>query len=135
MVAPTSRTIDCPRKVGQIAASAGRSICCIVRRQNFAMAISAPVLPADTATSASPFFTASSAIHMDDVRRPWRSAWLGLSPICTETDEWTTRETPASAGYFFNSAETACSSPKRTNEASGRRSSASAAPGTLTVTP
>ena len=41
------------------AAIAGRSMPAIVRRQNFDIAISAPVLPAETATSASPFFTAS----------------------------------------------------------------------------
>ena len=35
-------------------------------RQNFAIAISAPVLPAETAQSASPFFTASIASHIDD---------------------------------------------------------------------
>ena len=35
-----------------------------VRRQNFAIAISAPVLPAETAKSASPFFTASIERHM-----------------------------------------------------------------------
>ena len=34
------------------------------------MAISAPVLPADTVASASPFFTASMASHIDDFQRP-----------------------------------------------------------------
>ena len=53
-----------PFSVGQIAAIAGRSILAMVRRQNFAIAISAPVLPAETATSASPVFTASIARHM-----------------------------------------------------------------------
>jgi hypothetical protein len=38
------------------------------------MAIKAPVLPAETATSASFFFTASMASHIDDVRRPARNA-------------------------------------------------------------
>ena len=57
----------------------------MVLRWNLAIAISAPVLPADTAASASPFFTASIAIHMDDFHRPWRSAWLGFSFILTET--------------------------------------------------
>ena len=50
-----------------------------VRRQKRAIAISAPVLPAETATSASPFFTASMASHIEEVLRPRRSAWLGLS--------------------------------------------------------
>ena len=81
MEAPTSRTTDWPRSVGQRQASAGRSTRAMVRRQIFAMAISAPVLPAETATSASPFFTASIASHMEETRRPWRSAWLGLSSM------------------------------------------------------
>jgi hypothetical protein len=45
---------------------AGRSILAIVRRQNFDIAISAPVLPAETQTSASPVFTASMARHIDE---------------------------------------------------------------------
>ena len=53
----------------------------MVRRQNFDIAISAPVLPAETQTSASPVFTASIALHIDDFQRPWRSAWLGLSSM------------------------------------------------------
>jgi hypothetical protein len=38
------------------------------------------VLPADTATSASPCFTASIASHIDEDLRPRRSAWLGFRP-------------------------------------------------------
>ena len=87
IVAPTSSTIDSPRSVGHIAAIAGRSICDMVRRQTLAIAISAPVLPAETAQSASPFFTASIACHIDDVRRPARRAWLGLSVILTATSQ------------------------------------------------
>ncbi len=85
IVAPTSRTIDSPRSVGQSAAIAGRSIGAIVCRQNFAIAMRAPVLPADTAQSASPVLTASIACHIDDTRRPDRRAWLGLSVILTAT--------------------------------------------------
>ena len=62
----------------------GRS-CAMVRRQNLDIAISAPVLPAETAASASPVFTASIAFHIDDFQRPWRSAWLGLSSMRTAT--------------------------------------------------
>ena len=64
----------------------------MVRRLNLAIAISAPVLPAETATSASPFFTASIASHIEDFQRPWRSAWLGLSSIFTTTSVWTMRD-------------------------------------------
>jgi hypothetical protein len=49
---------------------AGRSIPGKVLRLNFDMAMSAPVLPADTAMSASPFFTASIASHIEDFQRP-----------------------------------------------------------------
>ena len=68
--APTSSTIDSPRKVGHSAAIAGRSMPGRVLRLNFDIAISAPVLPADTATSASPFLTASMASHIEDFQRP-----------------------------------------------------------------
>ena len=40
------------------------------------IAISAPVLPAETDASARPSFTASTAFHID-VPLPRRSAWLG----------------------------------------------------------
>ncbi len=85
IVAPTSSTMERPRSVGQIAAMAGRSTCGMVRRQIFAMAIRAPVLPAETATSASPLFTASIAIHIEETRRPERRAWLGFSSMRTDT--------------------------------------------------
>ena len=66
MVAPRSSTTESPRAVGHIAAIAGRSIPGNMRRQNRAIAVSAPVLPAETATSASPFLTASMASHIED---------------------------------------------------------------------
>ena len=53
-----------PRKVGQIAAMAGRSMAGMERRQKRDMAISAPVFPADTQTLASPSLTAWIARHM-----------------------------------------------------------------------
>ena len=49
--------------VGHSAAIAGRSIPAIGRRMSFDIAMKAPVLPAETATSASPFCTASIASH------------------------------------------------------------------------
>ena len=85
IVAPTSSTTDSPLRVGQSAAIAGRSIGAIVCRQNLAIAIKAPVLPADTAQSACPSFTASIACHIEETRRPVRKAWLGLSLILTAT--------------------------------------------------
>ena len=68
--APTSSTTDSPRKVGHSAAIAGRSMPGKVLRLNFDIAISAPVLPPDTTTSASPFLTASMASHIEDFHRP-----------------------------------------------------------------
>ena len=70
MLAPTSSTIDSPRSVGHSAAIAGRSMPAMVFRLKRAMAISAPVLPAETTASASPFLTASMASHIDDFQRP-----------------------------------------------------------------
>ena len=68
--------------VGQIAAMAGRSMPAMGRRISFDIAMRAPVLPAETATSASPFCTASIVSHKLDPL-PRRSAWLGLSVMAT----------------------------------------------------
>ena len=84
--------------VGHTAAIAGRSMPGSVRRQKRAIAISAPVLPAEIATSASPFFTASMASHIEEVLRPRRSAWLGLSSMLTATSVWMIREAALSSG-------------------------------------
>ncbi len=100
IVAPTSSTMHSLLTVGHSAAIAGRSIAAMVRRQNFDIAISAPVLPADTQASASPFLTASMAFHMDDFQRPWRSAWLGLSSMRTATSQWWNSLAPASRGWL-----------------------------------
>ena len=97
--------------VGQIAAIAGRSMPAIMRRLNFAIAISAPVLPAETATSASPFFTASIASHIEDFQRPWRSAWLGLASMRTTTSVCTMREAALSRGRLSTSGATTAWSP------------------------
>jgi len=111
MVAPTSSTTLSPRSVGQMAAIAGRSMVAMVRRQNFDMAMSAPVLPADTQASDVPDLTASIALHMDDFQRPWRSAWLGLSSILTATSQWKNSLLSASLGYLASSGRTASSRP------------------------
>ena len=81
IVAPTSSTMLSPRRVGHMAAMAGRSICAMVFRQTLAIAIRAPVLPAETAASASPSRTAWTARHMEDLPRPMRIAWLGFSSM------------------------------------------------------
>ena len=99
MVAPTSSTINSPLSVGQSVAMAGRSIGAMVCRQNFAIAISAPVFPAETAQAAAPVFTASIACHIEETRRPARNAWLGLSLILTAMSVWKTSDRSASRGW------------------------------------
>src|ERR1044072_2436889 len=103
MVAPRSSTTDSPLLVGHIPVIAGRSIPFSVRKWKRDIAINAPVLPAETATSASPFFTASMASHIEDVLRPRRSAWLGLSEPLTATSVWITFEGGLSWGWFYSS--------------------------------
>ena len=120
IVAPTSRTMLSLLAVGQMAAIAGRSMLAMVRRQNFDMAISAPVLPAEMHTSASPAFTASTAFHMDDFQRPCRSAWLGLSSMRTATSQWTKSETAATFGNRASTGATTSSWPKMRKRTSER---------------
>ena len=91
----------------------------MVLRLNFAIAISAPVLPAETATSASPFLTASMASHIEDFQRPLRSAWLGLSSISTATSVCTKREAALSGGRASSSGSTTARSPNSRNSMSG----------------
>ena len=73
--------------VGSSAASAGRSMPGMVRSASFDIAISAPVLPDDTAAPASPVFTAWMARPMEDFL-DLRSAWLGLSVAATLRFHW-----------------------------------------------
>jgi hypothetical protein len=54
--------------VGHCPAITGRSMPGMVFKMSFAIAIRAPVLPAETAQSASPFWTASTASHMLEPR-------------------------------------------------------------------
>ena len=107
----------------------------MVCRWNRAIAISAPVLPAETATSASPFFTASIASHIDEFLRPRRSAWLGLSCMLTVTSVWTTREAAFSAGCLASCSSISLLSPYSRNSLSGCRFKEMAAPGMTTDAP
>ena len=106
-----------------------------MRRQTLAIAISAPVLPAEIAQSASPRLTASTARHIDETRRPWRNAWLGLSVIFTATLQWITLAFVASLECFARIGAISFSSPNSRNLVSGLRSSAIAAAGTTTLGP
>ena len=136
IVAPTSSTMLSPRSVGHRAAIAGRSICAMVLRQIFAIAMSAPVLPAETAASASPSRTAWIASHMEDLQPPGahRLARLvvhahrdvGVAELDRVLEA---RASPREAGRI------AVSSPKMRKRRPGWRSRASAAPGTTTAGP
>ena len=66
------------------ATSAGRRTPSIVRRISSDMPISTPVLPAETAAIASPFFTDSMAFHIDEPL-PRRTAWPGFASIADRT--------------------------------------------------
>jgi hypothetical protein len=76
------------------------------------IAISAPVFPADTATSASFFFTDSMARHML-VLRPRRSARLGFSSMRTRSEVWRIVTRPASLLRLASSGLSSLSSPCR----------------------
>ena len=135
MVAPTSSTTLSPRIVGHSAAIAGRSILAVVFKQSFAIAINAPVLPADTAKSASPRLTASIDSHMLEFRRPRRKAWLGLSSMRTAMSQCTNSEASRKAGCSASMGSTTARSPNNRNRNSGRRVSAFAAPGITRLAP
>ena len=61
------------------------------------------------------FLTASIASHIEDLRRPWRSAWLGLSSIRTAISACTMREADCSAGCLATSGSTCALLPKNRN--------------------
>jgi hypothetical protein len=82
-LAPTSSTTQKPFGVGQLAAIAGRCTLASMRSSTLEIAISAPVLPAERATCASPAFTEATAFHMLEPRLR-RIASDGLSVIDTK---------------------------------------------------
>ena len=123
-----------PLTVGQSAAIAGRSISPSGRKINFDMAISAPVLPPETAAAASPDFTASIAIHMLEPL-PRRSAALGFSSEAIARSVWTARARAASAGCLASSGSMRAVSPNSRKLRFGWRFSEIAAPGTTTSGP
>ena len=116
-------------------AIAGRSMPAMVCRQILDIAISAPVLPAETATSASPRFTASMARHIDETRRPARSAWLGLSSMRTATSVCWNSDTAATFGCWSRIGRTSDSRPKTRKLVSGWRMSEISAPAITTEGP
>ena len=85
---------------------------------NLAIAIRAPVLPADTTPSASPSRTASIASRMLDFL-PWRSAWDGLSSSVIISSVWSIAIVLRSLGMRFSSGEILRSSPNSRNRTPG----------------
>ena len=113
---------------GTATAIAGRSMPGSVFSTNFAIAISAPVLPADTTPSARPSATASIASRMLD-RRPARSAMRRLVVVEHRPRRCDARSRPPRAAAAWPAA--ARSGPRRRtagNRAPGARSSAMSAP-------
>ena len=109
---------------------AGRSISGSIRSDSRAMAIRAPVLPADIKASASPAPTASIARRMLDLR-PRRKATDGLSSAPTTSSVCTMRiRSPSTRRYRLASGRRAGSSPNRMKSTFGRRVAAKRTPRT-----
>ena len=102
MLAPTSSTVVRPRRVGQLATSAGRSISPIMRSSSMEMALKAPVLPDETAARASPDCTDSMAFHIE-VPLPRRMAWAGFSSMATTVSVWRTSQSALAVGCLSSS--------------------------------
>ena len=95
-LAPRSSTTTGRCRAGMTEAMAGRSIPGRVLSTNFAIAIRAPVLPAETAAAASPSFTALMASRMLELR-PWRSAVRRLGVAGDRSPACGARRSPARA--------------------------------------
>ena len=85
-----------PLTVGSAAQMAGRSMPGSILRTKREIAISAPVLPAETQASASPFLTRLIATRIDESFL-LRKATAGDSSIPTTSLAWTTRRRPPPA--------------------------------------
>ncbi len=113
---------------------AGREIPSSVPSWNIDIAISAPVLPAEIATSASLVFTESMARHIE-VLRPRRSARLGFSSMRTRSGAWRMVTRSSSLARLANSALSSVSSPWRMNLTVGWRRTERASAATTTPGP
>jgi hypothetical protein len=97
-------------------------------------AISAPVLPQDTAPAASPLRTDSSADHIE-VCLPLRTTWLGLSSMVTTSLASRNSTRPSRPRRFATSLRKVSSGPCRMNPISGFFSADLAIPATTTEGP
>ncbi len=135
MIEPPSECMPLPAGEGITDAIAGRSMPGKVLSTNREVAMSAPVLPALTQASASPFFTASKAKRSVDCFL-FLSASAGDSSMPT-TSVATTRVTrfATEAGRYLSANERDDSSPTSTTCASGRVERKLAAAGSVTAAP
>ena len=113
--------------VGKKDAIAGRSMPASMRSEIFAIAISAPVLPAETTPAAWPSRTASMARRMLDCR-PWRNATDGFMSFGTVSSVCRIVQRLASLWLFFSSGASRASSPNSRYWTSGKRLQAMLAP-------
>jgi hypothetical protein len=123
----------CPLAVGTAAQIAGRSIPGIIFMTNLEIAISAPVLPAETQASASPFLTRFTATRIDESFL-LRKAREGDSCISTTSEAWTTRSRELAAD-FPSSGCSDSSRPTRIRLAAGWASRKRRDAGTVTDGP
>ena len=72
---------------------------------------------------------------MDDLPRPWRTAWLGLSSMATATVVWRISTQSLRRGSLATSGAITASSPNIRKVVPGWRSRARAAPGTTVEGP
>ncbi len=126
-LAPRSSITVSPRRVGKNEAMAGRSMPGKVFSTILAMAMRAPVLPAETTPSARPSSTASMARRILELR-PLRSATDGRSPSLTTSSQWTTVATGLSRFMRSSSGRISPSRPNSRKSTCGKRLRARLAP-------
>ena len=115
-----------PRAEGPTPAIAGRSIPGRVFSTIFAIASSAPVLPAVTTPAAWPCATASMARRMEEVRL--RRAAVGFISLAIESGVWRSVLAAATRLCFASSGASCASSPTSRKRAVGWRSAAISSP-------
>ena len=131
--APASIRIVNLRRFGRTAAIAGRSTPGRTPMTNIAIAIAAPVLPAEMKAEALPSLTSSAATRKDESRLR-RSACDGLSAIPTTCEAWRISRATLCASSRTTSRLIAERSPTRMTAAPNSRTAATA-PSTTTRGP
>ncbi len=119
---------------GQRQAMAGRLTPGSLRSRSMESAISAPVLPQETAAAASPARTASMADHME-VPLPLRITWLGLSSMLTTPSVARISQRPARPLRLEIRRSSSSPSPCTMKSSSGWRAAQSAMPATTATGP